>query len=422
MFASFERLRCFSVSLCVFVCAGCASPIDKKGGLAKVWGERLQQYRIIPVFPPREDIQVGDIYLACVPKGYVDPNVVQLNGESNTPLWVSSLSSLFGDGKPLKNFYENRIDLPSSASAIGVGTSQSTKYNGLIPIPESQTMFTKGTSARMRNVSFPEFFSVKAFGGSLSGLLPNSSMLVGAGFSAENLQSASISIPVAESYGIPALEFESALGLLDTKSLTRMSALVAPSENSKEASPYELDCSGTKALIGVTEIFAARAIDVNFEFKSSAAAKVNAALSIEGTRKTVFDALKNVFSPVQVSMPGGATTTTTPLATSDPDKAAALLESLKQLLQSVEGSMHQDYPGVKVSFHSGSSSGITMKREFMHPVVVGYRGVRIYFGQGPDKKIAASIAALKGTPSDYLVGDDAEEPKVEKNPNARPQK
>ncbi|HIH2751397.1 TPA: hypothetical protein ACYLN4_007234 [Burkholderia lata] len=83
----------FSVSFFVLVTACSAPPVVNPSNLAQQWGDRLRAYQINPVFPPREDIQVGDIYLLCDLKPKMEAAAAsEQSGQTPQSVWVTRIN------------------------------------------------------------------------------------------------------------------------------------------------------------------------------------------------------------------------------------------------------------------------------------------------------------------------------------------
>ena len=50
------------VTACALALCGCASPV-KSGFVADQWTSNMLELGIYPIFPPREDIYVGDVFV-----------------------------------------------------------------------------------------------------------------------------------------------------------------------------------------------------------------------------------------------------------------------------------------------------------------------------------------------------------------------
>src|ERR1043165_7751752 len=88
-----------------FLFSGCIH--TPRGYVAKEWSSSMRELGIIPVFPPREDVQVGDVYIAPVSP---DQELAAFKKKEFLPLglWVATL-----DVKtPLTAFYSNRSSFP----------------------------------------------------------------------------------------------------------------------------------------------------------------------------------------------------------------------------------------------------------------------------------------------------------------------
>lgn len=377
--------------------SGCVSLLDKPGGLVNEWADRFREFQIFPVFPPREDLQVGDIYITCA---LPDPaKEAEMAAAAKKPVPVSQLiATTPGVNEKLAAYYKSRVFLPEAGTAKEA--AQAANGDGtLAKIPRREMYDAKAETNRLRNVSLPELFSVTVSGVDAAALLPTGILLGGLDVSAQDIQSMTISIPSSGSYGLPGNVIEQLLGDVEmpyAKSLLDAYTAVA--------------CDGRRAqYVVVSEVYAAYAINVRMNFTSQGAAKAQGALKLpdDSARKAAYDALAKFFgsganadkkdgTEKEPDAKGGGDAApkaadpkpvdpkgTDPNAGSkSAGKTPAQLEAeLKALIAELEGRKSLDFPGVKVNAYAGSSAGITLERAFANPVVVGYRGYAVDFGE-----------------------------------------
>lgn len=388
-----RMLASASMGVSIFL-SGCASPLDKPGGLVSEWSDRFRQFQIFPIFPPREDLQVGDIYITCA---LPDPEKANEAAAVRKPVPVSQLiATTPGVNNALNKYYKDRVFLPEAATAKEA--AQTASGDGtLAKIPRREMYGSSAETNRLRNVSLPELFSVTVSGIDAAALLPTGIVLGGLDVSAQDIQSMTISIPSSGSYGLPGNVIEGLLASVEipyARSLLNAYTAVA--------------CDGRQAqYVVVSEVYAAYAINVRMNFTSQGAAKAQAALKLpdDSARKSVFDALARHFGSGSgsdksdgTSKDSGAKSGADPAPKAGEPKQAgkaaeqsgangaakatpAQLEAdLKALIADLEGRKSLEFPGVKVNAYSGSSAGITLERAFANPVVVGYRGYAVDFG------------------------------------------
>ncbi|MDR5750233.1 MULTISPECIES: hypothetical protein [unclassified Caballeronia] len=347
--------------------------------VSELWSKQVRQFDIVPVFPPRADLQVGDIYMSCEHKILAtDDSMVTPTGINHPAMWIGSIpgivSSTDASGKVVKKGllakqYETRVQMPVIAHPAS-GTAPTAK-----PPPPAGIFAATGPVVLMP-VSMPEFFSISATKAEAQALIPFPSVLAKAGFSYENAQNIQISVPAAESYGMPIAPLFAAYREDANKELrTQVNYAYA-----KNAPGF---CSeGTPVMDIITEVYAARAINVSITLSKAATAQAAAGLSYPAgsAQATVLSALAKYLSPAPAS--GAAATTAaqqlipTPAGASAPtiEQATAFIIQLNTLYKQIEGdSAPLQYPGVQVSIINGNGTGVVMSRQFDSPVVIGYR-------------------------------------------------
>jgi hypothetical protein len=392
-----HRVRLLAVS-CTPLAACTSTPLNDEGGLARVWQQKLSEYNLYTIFPPREDFAVGDIYLLCDPPssptigaGASKPDA-PVPARAPLPLLVASVNA----GAPLQNHYATRVAPPTVATprALQDGVVPATpRLSDNRPGPFGKAA---GDAGRFRNVSLPEFFTVSARGGNLGALAPTPSALIGAGVTTSRFESISISVPWASSYGLPLLDLMGlvqerfAAGTADRAAAQQLVAAAKSGANGGCAMPR---------LVLVTEVYFAHSIDIRFEYSQEAAAQVRAALMVDPTsaRKAALDALGPSFdkpsapspqpnpqtadggtkpSSAPASGPSPGAAPATPDAVNPPTNRAAFDDAVKPRIDA-GAAIPSTVPGVNAFGFSADASGITAKRYFTNPVAIGYRGVEL---------------------------------------------
>ncbi|RKP43519.1 hypothetical protein D7S89_25760 [Trinickia fusca] len=221
------------------------------------------------MFPPRADIQVGDIYLNCL-ASLADADLNENKAKRRfmpTALWVATVPGMLDDGLHKQGYlstnYRSRVQLPrmpipadkdtsasdNGSTSNGADTSgkaavvadggqpasdittqkgaQAVAKHGKrsvasanLRVPASATgtpnnpqdgIFLSRTLTRAMPVSLPEFFSVSATQAQASAIVPLPTILANLGVSASAVDQIQISVPSAESYGLPAATMIKAL-------------------------------------------------------------------------------------------------------------------------------------------------------------------------------------------------------------------
>lgn len=474
------RFRLMSGYGVIGLFAACNSPMPD-GYVSDQWSSQMAQFSIVPVFPPRADLQVGDIYLSCDDATADGSKIIK---HDHSVVWLASLPGMLSTsrGKTTTNGlltaqYLTRVqmpDIPIASSEITVAASDTkaasapdavssnakdrVKKNltkgfaaAVEKAPEAKeakvaratrdakdkkdkvaatpvaNATPKGASAvevsdifassrpkRLMPVSLPEFFSVSATKEQAQALIPFPSILAKANLSYSKARNIEVSVPEAESYGVPAgvmykLYFEA------VKAKEMDEALHIYSYYSAYSDPRGGFCKyGTPGMVLIYEIYATRAINVSVTFEKTIEGDAAAGLYYaSGTSEaTVLGALSKYLSPAPASGTSGASAPLVPETANGASaptiqQATAYVEQLNALYKQLDGgAQNQQYPGVQVSIISGNGSGVVMNRQFETPVVIGYRGIRVGAPDGwtdpynpPPKKQGAANATASSPPT-----------------------
>ena len=367
---------------------GCAS--TPPGYVAREWSKAMRELGITPVFPPREDLQVGDIYMS---PSTPEREAVLLDETGFVPLglWVGTV--VLDD--PLDEFYSARASFPLTPAT---GTSQPTA-------PDEDNIFRSGDTRRLRIVGFPMFMSATFNQGSLSGLVPTEAVSVAFGASLFGSKTINVSVPRAESYGLPAANLYNALvptpGANQPSQVKKWSAPAAGGLVAEDLESYMPTGQLTEAtkdpewnkkpyayLRVITEVFYARELDVAID-------------STEG-RGFAVDVQPVVVPP---TLPGGAP----PLSGAPPTavgekptagegrpasgakagaqptgetgagslsfKEATPQQLAAELNRQLDQATQRRVPGGGARFVAVGKRGISLRLTYERPVAIGYRGM-----------------------------------------------
>lgn len=195
-----------------------------RGLVYREWTETMSQLGIFPVFPPREDVQVGDVWLLPM-HPFATGAIEAIGGLGMTGVWCdnilftspgTSTTELTASVNDIvSEFYNVRPSFPSSTSigrstaSAGPSTANIDVMNlDITKVPEMGTstanIFTQGDIKRLRQVAFPEFAITNIKQYSLNALVPVEYLNLAGGFTSNRVRQVSLKIPSAESYGLPA--------------------------------------------------------------------------------------------------------------------------------------------------------------------------------------------------------------------------
>ncbi len=169
---------------------------DPRGFVARDWSKAIRELQMTPVFPPREDVQVGDIYIE--PLRHRDQDD-WLEGNDYLPIgnWMGSVD---GITDKVSDFYKNRMVFPKTPRPAV--DDQGNVKPDTFEQPTGQRVFDRSRDdTRLRLVAPPTFLSVTFNQENVNAAIPLLGFALG--FDNSRAKSVTVSIPQAESYGLP---------------------------------------------------------------------------------------------------------------------------------------------------------------------------------------------------------------------------
>jgi hypothetical protein len=402
--------------------SSCCSGPDSHGQVYREWSKRMAEMGIFPVYPPREDIVVGDVY-ALPLHPYDTAAVGQIGGLGNAGIHVEYLgdTNLGWNNLLLKeaNYYRQRPYPPDSTNGVISGTNVPlTRVATYIEDTQRKSVFDPGSVARLRQVSFPDFNITHVDQASLSAVIPIEGIMASFNFNRSDIRAVHFSIPNAESYGMTLEEllqevyqdhfFRVVNGLMclraDTNSVINLAGakmayamfqdilgnIMRNPEycirgNLKRHMEESAKLMENKIYLAlISEIYFARSMDITIERKTAAGASVSAR-PITAAELGQLKDLGLLKTHVQTN----STTTTTNTSASDGTTntvvgtKAEMIDvtegdsafDLAKKLRDLETPDTVDKIGGSVRVLTVSASNIGLRRTFERPIVVGVRGV-----------------------------------------------
>lgn len=333
-----------SLALCTLT--GCQV---ERGFVAKDYVRVLREQQILPVFPPREDVQVGDVYLLS------SSNREQEKAEFARPefleidVWLKSIDLT----TELQAHYAKRYEFPITP-AERTEVTNTPREPAEARAPSGKSVFDNRTSVeRLPGVAFPEFAFVAATSAEARALVPINGLPARFSGAYSKIAGASLKLRASESYGLP----------LDVLHASVKDQL-------KVGVPNEvLEWAGEGRLFRVVqEVFLTREIEITAYLQEGGGG--SAGVSVFGGANSL---------PERPT--GSEPSTQTP---------ADELKAVNELLKDQEG------PGGYIQIISATANQITMKRVFNRPIAVGVRCA--------DYKISNDIATLVDNRTTPVVG------------------
>lgn len=432
------RKRVVLAGAAALALAGCGENV-KPGFVAKQWSEEMRELQINPVFPPREDFQVGDIYLPAVPQDQVDA-VFDREGYLPMSIWLMEAG---GDGAAsgaLETFYTDRSTYPQTTKAVvdavrdqksgasdggqnggnGGDNAGGTDAGPSGPVPQpvldcsdvtggsgdSCNIFTdaeKTKMRRMRIVGFPTFLSTTITQGNLSAFVPVEAFSAALGLDFGDVEKVSVNVPVAESIGLPAIR---ALELAEVsfKSAANGLCVVEDEDGNKTAGRIRALLPKGQRLDGklptqfhavvVSEVFYTRAIEISIETQQSfgLGARLKPLAPSGGTAAQAAQAGQQAAAQTQSGeqqsgeqsgeqtgdqngQQNGQQSPQTGGAGTQQQAVPGAVETLDRVKKSI--SDLPSAPGGSLQIVSVSDGNVGMRRMFDRPIAIGYRGLSL---------------------------------------------
>ncbi|MBB5052785.1 hypothetical protein HNQ36_002759 [Afipia massiliensis] len=322
------------------------SPAPEEKSVAQQWNEAISRLGIEPVYPPQEDISVGDVFVILTEDALGNVEKEPLAGRA-MKLWHIDMT------EKLERAYSEIYRFPETADPPSEGKPWK------FAAAEGSVFKSKSPRTDLPLVLFPGFTIASTRSADLSGSWAQG-FKTALGGSAASALSTEVKIAAAETYGLSTLVSEAALekfctdavyGVVCTDAGARrqMSIIVGNKiyDEVKDPASGRSKPRFSVEIALVTRVFLARSIRTTIRRAGSANATGSA---------TEGDAIIPANSPkAENAKPGDA----------PPDLLA------KQPAAIVPGS-----PGVVTSLQFGNSSIISTVETLQRPVAFGYRSVR----------------------------------------------
>lgn len=371
----------------VSLAAGCASLAP--GDVAEKWSATMRELQIVPVFPPREDVYIGDIYFLPSDTAEGVRTIESRNAPSDhhgflpIPVLVGRLNL----GQTLHDQY-------ARTTTFGDTDSTNLDPSGTFSLqPSRANSFSAGPTDRPRIVGFPEFMSATFSQGDLSALVPIEALKVSVAAGFTSAKNVTVRIPVAESYSLPLSAILA--GMLDAngnlKSVSGASGVFTPAHVTllTDASSDSVAVGDTVGFLRVVnEVYLARVVDVSItgtgSFGASGRAEPLLPLPAGAPDADTDDAVVTPAPDAPVA-PLNRDASTASVNAAPVDLANRLNNQLDEQISGLS-------PGVSTRFVTASASSIGLRTVYERPVAVGYRGVLLRLAKNADGGV--SVAGL----------------------------
>lgn len=293
-----------------------SSPAVEEG--VAQWSATVSRLGLVPVFPPREDLQAGDIY--AFPYNPESPGKEADAAGEGFGLQASRWMQVKNLNRLLKDEYQARPSWRETTGSTPGG---------------SDVAEEDGPPRRLRLVAFPDFVGAtfRSNSGLLgqSGLIPSEVMDLSDDSSARWVSMMSLKLPSAESYALSQVEL--------------LKELIDPSGPKKMLrSPYleSIRWRGDQDRLWlrvVAEVYTIRSMDISVEYASK-------------PRKAAYDGY----------------------AAPAPNPGTKVRERLRNLNEAIQANGAQNSPGSTLKFLNASENRVALRRTWDRGVCIGFRG------------------------------------------------
>jgi hypothetical protein len=189
---------------CCFILASCSF---QRGRVYRDWSANMSEMGIFPVYPPREDITVGDVYALPI-HPYDSATVGYIGGLGTAGVHVEYLGdpNQHWDNllKILADYYQSRPYPADTPNGLVLDTNAPMPFIPIASYADSvrNNAFSGGSVARLRQVAFPDFSVTTIDQSSLSAVIPIEAIMTSFSFSRSDIRAVHFKLPQAESYGV----------------------------------------------------------------------------------------------------------------------------------------------------------------------------------------------------------------------------
>lgn len=341
-----------SLSLLLSAC----SALTPTGQLSLEYAKAARQIGITPVYPPREEFQVGDVFLVSVERD--DPN-------NSASVWLDSLPSL---RQAAEKFLRTRVVFEDTGVLNAEASSTSGKAQVDLFSPE---ISTRG-SERVLSLPVAAFPSIVTQAGSTE-----STGLVGAmaalGFGSSDQTTVTLDFNDVRSYGEPqvlAADYQA-----DAALIAKRRAELGAEEMADKVATIEYN-QGRKShdrcleLAVVTRVYLTREIDYTYRDRAILAAGLK--FSQEQGK------LSQAPTPPTINVQIQSSATNAKPSDIDSD----LADAAEKMRVAVASATNQTGEGGAFSFTSWNARGLTFKQVYPRPVAIGWEGMTLDLDPG----------------------------------------
>lgn len=345
--------------------------------MSERWSRSISELGITPIFPPREDVYVGDIYVSAEPMhGPRSDGVFGNRATRWTSIPLGRILAWDSIRRPrLPQFTSEQRFMPTDAEPPAIGESS-------LGVPHFDS------SHPLRLVAFPEFTASTVGLAEASAIIPSEALQVNLGMSINHVNSVGLKIGEAYSYAIPALfvlrELVVNRDAYERKRLAWGTNALGIDERPL-GGPLQVQIPGLD-LIAERRVRAIKSGEMLTDWEPNRGFFQTPAQS-DGTRIEYAPVYVTVITEVfyarsvdvslfdQTAGGGRASVSTTNLADPvDPTESRITTQAIEEANDRLAELSRRSGSGVDVRIVGASSRSVVLRRNYPRPVAIGYRG------------------------------------------------
>jgi hypothetical protein len=376
----------------------------RRGDVQREWTDSLREFSINPIYPPREDVQLGDIYLRrgnpadpkLIPKsGFVPLDVLvgNVKVQDSVTGFYKGRSSFAKTSAPEGDIAKASVS-PEGASSVAPGTLSRLKEKradnghseGFIEVPISTSpggTFLDSRIDSLRQVAFPDFSKMTIRDSNLQAFAPIEAVTLALGGQWRGTHEMQVKISSGESYAIPAATLLNQITEVKNGSLflKRDATGIDPGyfkifhESQKEwhriRNGSQSEGSSLVYVDLITEVYYARSFDVSIIRQDSG----GAGAEVRAIDAVIEDRLLNAAENARIRPREDTAAGDAPKESEKRPKSG--YERAEEINNSLDDALSQRTVGGKTKFLYVSDTAVQMRRTYERPIAIGFRGITL---------------------------------------------
>jgi hypothetical protein len=339
------------------------------------WNNAIGQLGIEPVYPPAEDLTVGDLLAEVVEDDEQDPNAGWYVGpavvRASTPLLRKSVKLAHIDvTKELNEAYAELPFFPEADVGTTSGSAQSAaaaRDNPATPQASGLRFKSDGSRTALPRAAFPGL-TIYHSGSAAAALSASTYGFFRFGATGEDSQK--LEVRLVETYGLPSIVADSVLTAYCKAERTRSACSGTTARKHLQA------LVGDRVLVCYVDGTGKRLAAVNVRVFMISRVYLAHSITSQSTNSRAESGAGQA-APKPSSTESGATgkgPSTQPTSTAA-ESAAGSYDALRKRLDEMENQLKDLRQGAAITYRSGSERNIQLDQTFPRGLVIGYRSV-----------------------------------------------